>query len=286
MNYKCYFCHTRTVEKLIDKFQPETAVATDLLEGFNELLSEFKEMTNPYLVTNLHRMVKSKMGVVDLYAGEKASANNLLMSRYDVWKDKVDKNPLPLYMAIKLAIIGNIIDYGAHSVPKNIDEHIRVLIDSKIDASGIADLIIAIKKAKSVLYLGDNAGEIVFDRLLIETLEHPDLTYVVRSKPVINDVTMEDAVRTGMDKVCNVIENGFDAPSTLLDYCSKEFLDAYKHADLIISKGQGNFEGLMDEKDKEIYFLLMAKCEPIAKRLGVNKGDLVIKPLNQLESVV
>ena len=84
----------------------------------------------------------------------------------------------------------------------------------------------------------------------------------------------------------NVIENGFDAPSTLLDYCSKEFLEAYKHADLIISKGQGNFEGLMDEKDKEIYFLLMAKCEPIAKRLGVNKGDLVIKPLNQLESVV
>jgi hypothetical protein len=286
MNYKCYFCHTRTVEKLIDKFQPDTSVATDLLVGFNELLSEFREMTNPHLVTNLHRMVKSKMDIVDLYASEKTSANNLLLSGYDYWKNKVDKNQMPLYMAIKLAIIGNIIDYGAHSVPEDINEHVRVLIDSKIDASAIADLIIAIKKAKSVLYLGDNAGEIVFDRLFIETLEHPDLTYVVRSKPVINDVTMEDAVQTGIHKVCNVIENGFDAPSTLLDYCSKEFLEAYKHADLIISKGQGNFEGLMDERDKDIYFLLMAKCEPIAKKLGVNKGDLVIKPLNQLGSVV
>jgi hypothetical protein len=142
-----------------------------------------------------------------------------------------------------------------------------------------AELKNEISKAKSVLYLGDNCGEIVFDKLFIETMKHQNITFVVRGAPVINDVTLEDANQVGMDNICRVISNGFDAPSTLIELCSDEFAAEYNNADLIISKGQGNFEGLMESTHPNIFFLLIAKCDPIAKLLGVNKNDMVVSKL-------
>jgi hypothetical protein len=126
------------------------------------------------------------------------------------------------------------------------------------------------------LYLGDNCGEIVFDKLFIETMDHPNVTFAVRGNPVINDATLEDAAQVGLDNVCRVISNGFDAPSTLLEFCSDEFAEAYNNADLVISKGQGNFEGLMESRHPNEFFLLIAKCWPIANLLGVGKNDMVV----------
>ncbi len=142
------------------------------------------------------------------------------------------------------------------------------------------DLRDKINGSEKILYLGDNAGEIVFDKLFIETMQHPDVTFVVRGKPVINDVTFEDVRQTRIDNVCKVISNGYDAPSTLLEFCSEEFLDKFNTADLVISKGQGNFEGLMYTTHPNVFFLLMAKCEPMAELLGVNKGEMIITKLN------
>lgn len=135
-------------------------------------------------------------------------------------------------------------------------------------------------KAERVLYLGDNCGEIVFDKLLIETINHPNITFAVRGKPVINDPTLEDAGQVGMDKVCKIISNGADAPSTLLELSSAEFVEEYQNADLIISKGQGNFEGLMEDSHPNIIFLLIAKCSPIADLLRVEKNDMVVTQLS------
>jgi uncharacterized protein with ATP-grasp and redox domains len=134
----------------------------------------------------------------------------------------------------------------------------------------------AIENAKTVLYLGDNAGEIVFDKLFIRTINHPQLTFVVRGAPVINDATIDDAEYTGMKETANVISNGYDAASTIPEKSSKQFQKYFREDDVIISKGQGNLEGLFPLNDKRIFFLLMVKCDVIAEFLKVKKGSLVV----------
>jgi uncharacterized protein with ATP-grasp and redox domains len=127
--------------------------------------------------------------------------------------------------------------------------------------------------------VGDNAGEVVFDRLFIETIKqvfsHVEITFVVRGTPILNDVTVEDARQAGMDQAASVVANGSDAPGCLMDDCSEEFHEHLSRADLLISKGQGNYETL-SELPHEIYFLLKAKCEVIARDIGAARGDLLL----------
>ena len=133
-----------------------------------------------------------------------------------------------------------------------------------------------LEDTKQILYLADNAGEVVFDRILIEELNR-EVIYVVRDKPVINDALVEDAKFCGIDKIARVISNGSDAPGTILSLCSKEFLSLYETAELIISKGQGNFEGLAGEDNTPIFFLFKVKCPVIGNDIGCQIGDIILK---------
>ena len=128
------------------------------------------------------------------------------------------------------------------------------------------------------MYIGDNAGECVFDRILIEEMKKP-VIYVVRDMPIINDATYEDAVQAGIDKVATILSSGTDAPGTILKTCSAEFKNVYKNSKLIISKGQGNYEALSNER-RPIFFLLKAKCDVIADDIGISKGDILLKGIN------
>jgi len=136
-----------------------------------------------------------------------------------------------------------------------------------------------LNNAKTVLYLADNAGETVFDRILIEEIKSTDknkeITYAVKEKPIINDALTEDALTCGIDKVAKVISSGSDAPGTILSLCSKTFLNMYKKADMVISKGQGNFEALSATK-RRIFFLFMAKCSVIAENVGCEIGNVIL----------
>jgi len=129
-----------------------------------------------------------------------------------------------------------------------------------------------------VLYLGDNAGESVFDKLLIEELGKP-VTYVVREIPVINDCVIDDALASGLDKVATLISSGSTAPATILSLCNEDFIDKFKNADLVISKGQGNYEGL-SQVNRSVFFMLKAKCPVIANNLNVKENDIVLKSIN------
>lgn len=277
MRAECYFCHIRTIQKLTDKFKPDDETAALLIKTFHDFLYQNWDMTNPELATKVHRIAKSILKNQDLYASEKEEANKTLLDDYHYWRNFIDQSNDPFATAAKLAVVGNIIDYGAHSLEGNLKEQINMLFQKplKIDHSEI--LRKEIEGASSILYLGDNAGEIFFDRLFIETISHANLTFVTRGEAVINDITIEDAKQMGIHNFAKVISNGYDAPSTLLNYCSKEFLNAYKNSDLIISKGQGNFEGLLNENHANTYFMLIAKCREIAKMISVEKNDLVIK---------
>lgn len=277
MRTECINCHQKTVKKLIDKFKPGIKEESHLIENANLLIQ--KGHNNPVLATEIHRLARKVLNNNNLYEQEKESANKILIETYEHWKQLIHKSSNKFSTAAKLAVAGNVIDYGAHSVPKNIKEQIEELLNNGLTIDQTKELFKAIEQAQSVLYLADNAGEIVFDKLFIETMNHNNITFVVRGKPVINDVTVIDAEFVGIHHLAKVITNGYDAPSTLLEHCSNEFLEAYNNADLIISKGQGNFEGLMNTENTKIFFMLMAKCNPMAEMLGVKKGNMVVKNL-------
>ncbi len=285
MKQACYFCHLKTLEKLLIKYAPSNEVAEKIIFEISHLLEENREKTNPALSGLMHSKVSSLLGLEDLYVEEKKSANKTILDHYDFWKNFVKKDTENVFEnAVKLAVAGNIIDYGAHCMEEDIFQQLFSIISHEFSIDKSRNLQAEIQKAKNILYLGDNAGEIVFDKLLIETMNQSNVTFAVRGMPVINDATMADALEAGIEKVCRVIENGHNAPSTLLEHTSPAFKEAFNKADLIISKGQGNFEGLMEVRGKNIYFLLMAKCKPIADLLHVKKGDLVVQHASALHN--
>ncbi len=276
MKHECYACHLNTVNKLADKFSLNSTDKEFLFAEAKILLDEKQGTDNPLLAAHMHRLLRNKLNNPDPYSDEKKLSNKILLSEYHKWKTFTENSPDPFASAVKLSIAGNVIDYGAHAVKNDISALIEETLNKEPVINETALLREEIRNSESILFLGDNSGEIVLDKILIETINHPDLTYAVRGTPVINDITMEDALQTGMHNACKVISNGNDAPSTLLEFCSEEFLQVFNNAGLIISKGMGNFEGLMNVKNKNIFFLFMAKCNPIAGMMNVNTGDLIV----------
>lgn len=237
------------------------------------------EYSTPLFARELHKHLKYLTNNSDPYKKAKQQSNDLILGMYLSLKLQVKKSATPWETALRMAIAGNIIDFAV-TEKYNISETINEVLNSEFAIDDSKLLLNELKEAKTVLYLGDNNGEIVLDKLFIETINHPNLIYAVRDVPIINDATLEDAIYVGLDKIVTVISNGYDAPSTLLDKCSDEFLDIYNKADVIISKGQGNLEGLQNNTTGNIYFLLMVKCDVIAESLKVKKGDFVIKKKN------
>jgi hypothetical protein len=224
----------------------------------------------------LYAHLREISGNVDLYRDIKKSSNDLVLGLYLEMKKLIIQSEDPFETALRLAIAGNIIDYAINE-PFDLMTTVDRVLKSDFSINHSNQLRHEIQKAQTILYLGDNCGEIVFDKLFIETLAHPNIYYAVRDAPVINDATLEDAYSVGMDQVAQVISNGYDAPSTLIAHCSAEFMEVYDRADVIISKGQGNLEGLFNCLNPKIFFLLMVKCDVVAERLGVKKGGFVVK---------
>ncbi|MFA7116812.1 MAG: ARMT1-like domain-containing protein [Bacteroidales bacterium] len=284
MRHICYFCHLRSVGELIEKFNPSEEISDLLIQKVHNSLTQNWDAPNPQIAAGFHRIVKEVLGINDLYASEKESANKVLLKDYDYWKLFVNNSENPFQTAARLAVVGNIIDYGAHSLKGELITQIKELLKTSLYLDETESLRKAVAQAKSILYLGDNAGEAVFDKLFIEKIydsvkgnkNYPKVTFVCRGTPVINDMTLEDAKRVGIDKVCEIIDNGSDAPSTVLPECSLEFQKRYKEADLIISKGQGNLEGLVFEHHPNTYFMLIAKCKPMAEILSIPTMKMVV----------
>ena len=275
-DYRCFFCLTTAFGNLLEKEditgKEKSRFALDMINLYG---NNWEKMTAPEFSRELHIILKGYTHNPDPYRNAKKESNDLAMGILPELKTLISSSADPFGTALRIAVAGNIMDFATND-KFNLEETVRETLDSEFAIDNSVRLKEALTKAQSVLYLGDNAGEIVFDRLFLETLGHPNLVYVVRGSPVINDATIEDAHYTGMDETADVITNGYDAPSTIIDKCSPQFRDLFAGADLIISKGQGNLEGLVTLNDKRIFFLLMAKCSVIAEFLNVKKGSLVV----------
>ncbi len=223
------------------------------------------------------RTIQRLSGNQDPYRSLKQQFNQMIVDLYPQLKRQVEASDNSFEMAARLALAGNMIDFG---IGRMLDpSEITATIESALSANVNGDLqsfYQAVDAAESILYLGDNCGEIVFDRLFIEQLGPDRVTYAVRAAPIINDVTIEDARFTGMINSVRVIDNGSDAPGTLLTECSATFKRAFASAGVIIAKGQGNYETL-HAVDKHIFFMLKVKCPAVSRHIGYEIGSHVIK---------
>jgi len=232
----------------------------------------------PVMAAKIHALIREFSNTQDPYSEIKERSNNYALELFPMLKQEVRSSPEPFITALRFSLAGNVIDFGAASTVR--DETIRRTLQNAREAHlpqhEINALKRAVEKAESILYIGDNAGEIVFDRLLIEEMPADRVTFAVRGHPVINDVTIADAHRSGIASIASIIDSGSSAPGILLSECSKAFQQTFHDADLIIAKGQGNYESL-SEADATITFLLMAKCPVIAGDIGCDVGSFVSK---------
>jgi len=278
MNYECLICQIKALSKRLDKYQIAEETRNPLVSKLIKEIAEadLDKSYSPEITRNILEKLRLASPVDDPYKQEKEDSNRELLERYDEFKQIVQQADNPFDTALRLAIAGNIIDLGpGHQF--NIHETIAQVLRSNFAIDHSLQLQEAIKNAKSILYLGDNCGEVVLDKLFLETIHHPNVVFAVRESAVLNDTTLTEATEVGIQDVAQIISNGDDAPSTLLHRVSPEFKAVYDAADLIISKGMGNFEGLMHENDPRLFYLLMIKCEVIGQMIGAPKGAFVVK---------
>jgi uncharacterized protein with ATP-grasp and redox domains len=226
--------------------------------------------------THIHRILRNETGV-DPYKQVKETNTRSALDRLPALRRMADGAADRLEGGARIAIAGNVIDFGIYDsidLDRSLEESFRL----PLPETDLRNFSRAVLRARSILYLCDNAGEVVFDRVLLEILRDmgKDVTAVVKGSPVINDATLDDARAAGLHECVTVIDNGNDGIGTLLEACSVQFMDAYRSADLIISKGQANYETLEQENDTRIFFLFKVKCPVVAAFLKRGNGDIVL----------
>jgi uncharacterized protein with ATP-grasp and redox domains len=263
----------------------------DRIRAFMQQVLELKALrgedwnaTSPDVIRDIWFMAQELCGERDYYADIKREQNRQAMRLLPLAKESVLKSPDPFLEAVKFAAEGNAFSALGNLPRQPSEEVIKKLQNPAINLEGVEELKRRLEKARRVVYLGDNCGEIVFDRLLIEHIRErydAKVVFVTRSLPVLNDALLQDALSVGMDRVASVVENGIKEPmcGTLLDKVSPEIKLMIEEADLVISKGGGNYDTLTEEDSLrgKILFLLKVKCEPYSIMHQVPLGTLLVQ---------
>jgi len=225
----------------------------------------------------IYGVVREQSGCEDPYIEVKQQSNKFALELYPEMKALVEKSNTPFETALRIAVAGNIIDFGVTGTVDlgRVRETVTHALEAPLNDALVETMQTAVRDAQDILYVADNAGEIVFDRLLIERMPLERVTVVVRGGPIINDATMDDAQSTGLTDLVDVVESGTRSAGTILETCNRPFRERFARADLIVAKGQGNYEALNDV-DRPIFFLLKAKCPVIARHLDCQVGDIVV----------
>ncbi|MBN2508368.1 MAG: DUF89 family protein [Verrucomicrobia bacterium] len=224
----------------------------------------------------IYRMLRELTGQSDPYAAIKQESNRLALAMLPAWRKRLQTADNPRHAAVQLAIAANVIDFGvkgdltAPQIPAALEQSFAAPLQGSVD-----NLFAAAERAPDILFLADNAGELVFDRLLIETLPHDKITLVVKGGPAINDALRADAEAAGLDRLVPVTDTGTDGPGVVLESCSAEFRERFARARLVIAKGQANFESL-DGCAQDVFFLFKVKCAVVARHIGRPIGSLVV----------
>lgn len=263
-------------EKQIKRF------LTEIL-ALRPLRGEDFSITSPELTKNVWLKIQKFSGMEDPLKTKKEEQNRKALNIYPGAKEIIKKSNDPIVETLKLAILGNSIDSMGDINGFSIEEMVKLLHESWIDIRAVEELKKKISKVKKIVYLGDNCGEIVFDKLLIETLHniyHTEIFFITRTFPILNDALFEDALSVGINEVATVIENGIlePLPGTFLDRVSEEVRYLINDSNLVISKGLGNYDTLSEDENLrgKISFLLRGKCYPSCAAHNVPFGSLIL----------
>ncbi|NLN87137.1 MAG: DUF89 family protein [Syntrophomonadaceae bacterium] len=247
-----------------------------------EIAASEDNSSAPYIAHKIHRVLKEALQNPDLYREVKLYYNSEMLKLEKEFAGLIGAGDERLETALKLAAAGNIIDYGPRQDLSR-DEVLAVIsqtLEKEFDRETFASLRSDLQVAGNLLYLGDNAGEIVFDKIFISTItsEYPNLNvdFAARGGPILNDVTEEDAYFVGMNSHARIINNGIDIPGTVLEHCSDSFQRAFDNADVIIAKGQGNFESLYGTGRSNLYYIFLCKCDLFVERCGALPNDIML----------
>lgn len=280
MKDKCLPCLVNQVIKVADITKAKNREQI-LHEVFAYLSKVDFNKTNPEISGETFRILKKHLKNEDPYLEVRNYYNDLLMKLSKTYEEKIIASEDSFYQAMKYAVIGNIIDFNPihNSTMEEIMDFINQADGLGFQINDMNQLKQEIKNAQSILYLGDNCGEICFDKIFIKEIKkyNPDVNvyFGVRGEPVINDSIETDAYAVGMDEYASIVSNGDGSLGTVLERTSEAFQSIFEQADVIIAKGQANYECLSECDKSGIYFLLMTKCEVIAEDIGVPVKSLI-----------
>lgn len=281
ISYECGPCFLRQAREAMDLSTDDEALKLEITEEILKFLSKnFKQGTNSNKTGSMmHKIIKERTGCDDPYFNEKIEGNEIALKYLpDVKKILEDDDSLESY--VKIAIIGNILDFGAFTLDDDIEGVIKASLKKDLVIKDIEEFENSLKANDKVLYLVDNTGEIVFDKLLLSKIKEYglDITIAVKSEPILNDACLKEALDAGLDEFGEIVEIGAGTVGFVDSEISDEFREIFNSHKFIISKGMGNYEGLteIDLSAKEIYFLLCAKCNTISRDIGVNLHDMLL----------
>jgi uncharacterized protein with ATP-grasp and redox domains len=284
VHYECAACFLRQAKEALDLATSDESLKMEVMENITRTLGEnFHQGTaSNELGTMIHRIIKKETGNNDPYHNQRESSNLIALKVLPIIKRILtENNSIKNYL--KASIAGNVIDFGALGLETDIEELIIETMRKHISIDHSTKLEKELRKAYNVLYLADNIGEIVFDKLLIEKIREYDVKVIValKEKPILNDACIADALEIGLDEVAEITSIGTDSIGVIYYDLSDEFKEIFHNSDLIIAKGLGNYEGLneINLRDKPTFCLLNAKCHPVARDIGVEHGDNVILKL-------
>jgi uncharacterized protein with ATP-grasp and redox domains len=281
----CVPCFIRQALEAARMVTGDEEVCEEVLRRVLELAASMDmQRTPPEMARKIHRIIREISGIADPYLEIKERFNRLALDLLPGLQKRVESSADPFDTAVRLALAGNIIDFGTPGTLEEADvsRTVEESLTAPIHGWSPARMKTVVDRAGSIRYIGDNAGEIVFDRLLIERIGREKVTFAVRGGPAINDALRADAESAGLSDRVRVIDSGVDAPGTPLDLCSPAFLKELEATDLVLSKGQGNYETLND-LDKPVFFLFRVKCPLVSRHLGLPQGTLVIEGRNLKE---
>ncbi len=286
---ECIPCHVLQASRISDSLSLNDYQKFIFFKDICSILSKTSpDLTPVEMAVLIYDYVKDEFGSDDVLRQEKISGNLMAEKIVNIIKsDKNIKNKNLKFYCLASAL-GNIIDLGAHDVDlENIEKNfIDKIESSEFLMDDFKKFENKLEESKSMLFILDNCGEAVFDRLLIEKISfaHPHLkiTAAVREVPIINDITLTEAYEIKLNEVCETISSGSIYPGTLLEKTSRKFREIYDSSDLIISKGQGNLEGLYDNREERLFFCLTVKCKTVANLLNVEKGCIIFSNFSDL----
>lgn len=277
---ECYLCLYKQVFKITNKFCKDEKQASKILREGAKILSKYDiNVTPPEIAAEEYGKISEILKIEDLFEKEKKEAIKEALNFKSRLKLKLLKSKNPLLDACKIAVAGNIIDLGVHQeydLEKELEEIFN--IDFKINYFN--EFKLSVQDAQTICYLADNAGENVFDELLIETIKeiNPDIKiyYLVRGKPIINDVTIKDLEGLEIFELAEVIDSGVPTPGFHLKFANEIARNIFYESDMVISKGMGNFECLFEECKREVFYLFKVKCEVVARKAKAEVGDYIL----------